>query len=142
MRCWTQSTNSLRGTPGPPLRLLPPTHPWAIGEADKRSRQPRSRQPPAADRNPRPANRGLMAAFNANAPASLASPTPCRPTTVVSRSLAARWTPLRCSPPSVGLRRGPTPHRRGATLLVRPLLLDSCSPTTYFGSLMEFASAV
>ncbi|GJM91807.1 hypothetical protein PR202_ga08222 [Eleusine coracana subsp. coracana] len=60
-----------------------------------------------------------MAAFSATAPAAVASLTPCRPASVVSRSLAARWTPLRCSPPAPGLRKGHTTSRRVATLLVQ-----------------------
>ncbi|GJN16640.1 hypothetical protein PR202_gb03653 [Eleusine coracana subsp. coracana] len=60
-----------------------------------------------------------MAAFTTTAPAAVASLTPSRPASVVSRSLAARWTPLRCSPPAAGLRKGHTTSRRGGTLLVQ-----------------------
>ncbi|CAO1947339.1 unnamed protein product [Urochloa humidicola] len=59
-----------------------------------------------------------MAAFTtATAGAVLASPAPCRPSALAARLPAARWVPLRCSPPALGLRRGTAPSRRGSAAL-------------------------
>jgi hypothetical protein len=64
-----------------------------------------------------------MAAFNtatataAAAAAALASTTPCRASALAARLPAARWAPLRCSPPGPGLRRATGPSRRGSAAL-------------------------
>ncbi|KAF8642163.1 hypothetical protein HU200_067424 [Digitaria exilis] len=59
-----------------------------------------------------------MAAFNtATAAGALASPAPRRPSALAARLPAARWVPLRCSPPALGLRRGTAPSRRGSAAL-------------------------
>ncbi|XP_062231906.1 thioredoxin Y, chloroplastic-like [Phragmites australis] len=101
----------------------------------------------------------MAATTTAPAAAALASPTPCRP---VARSTATRWTPLRCSPPALGLRRGPAPPRRGATLVVeakkqtfssfdellekseKPLLVDFyatwCGPCQYMVPILQEVS--
>ena len=60
----------------------------------------------AEDKAPEPP----MAAFSTAA--ALASPAPCRPSALAARLPAARWVPLRCSPPALGLGR--------AVLRVRP----------------------
>ncbi|KAL6616764.1 hypothetical protein ACP70R_039034 [Stipagrostis hirtigluma subsp. patula] len=103
-----------------------------------------------------------MAAFGTATAAALASPAPCRPAAVVARSSAGRCAPLRCSPPAVGLRRGPAPPRRGATLKVeakkqtfssfdellenseKPLLVDFyatwCGPCQYMVPILQEVS--
>lgn len=124
MRCLSVAERPLDSVHGAPLAhvangptvqrlshpsILPPRHReggacrcrlGARGKADK------ARRPP-------------MAAFNtATAAAVLASPTPCRPSALAARLPAARWAPLRCSPPTLGLRRGTTgPSRRGSAAL-------------------------
>ncbi|PUZ52879.1 hypothetical protein GQ55_5G008800 [Panicum hallii var. hallii] len=61
-----------------------------------------------------------MAAFNtATAAAALGSPAPCRPSALAARLPAARWVPLRCSPPALGLRRGTGHSRRGSAASLR-----------------------
>ncbi|CAL4945409.1 unnamed protein product [Urochloa decumbens] len=103
-----------------------------------------------------------MAAFTTATPgAALASPAPCRPSALAARLPAARWVPLRCSPPALGLRRGIS--RRGlATLRVKakkqtfssfdelleksekPLLVDFyatwCGPCQYMVPILQEVS--
>ncbi|XP_062208170.1 thioredoxin Y, chloroplastic-like [Phragmites australis] len=101
-----------------------------------------------------------MVAFTTATAAAV--PTPCRPSILVARSPVGRWTPLRRSPPAVGLRRGPAQPRRGATLLVeakrqifssfdellekseKPLLVDFyatwCGPCQYMVPILQEVS--
>jgi hypothetical protein len=122
-RLGSQSTAGLRGASGPPDRdtespLSFPLFLRGIGKWRLRSER-EAKQIRLQNTPPLPP----MAAFNtATAAAALGSPAPCRPSALPARLPAARWVPLRCSPPALGLRRGTGHSRRGsaASLRVRP----------------------